>query len=219
MGRTDTSDLNWRSGGPLSAGLIRQSTGKPSSCCVSLSTMNGMPLPQPPSELPCGPFTLRAVTDADWSLEQQLSQSADVVRWTSYPADMTEAEARARVAHQQERARLGATQRYVIWEAGARLGTCGLGLLDKPSPEAMYALLPAARGRGIATRSLQTLRDWAADHGRSAVTLVIVDGNAASAAVARRAGFSLVEVFEGQHRGATSTLHRWRWAAARNDPR
>ena len=178
-----------------------------------------MPLPQPPHELRSGAFTLRAVTDADWCLEQRLSQSAEVVRWTSYPAAMTEAEARSRVARQQERARQGATQRYAIWDADARVGTCGLGSLDQPVPEAMYALLPAARGRGIATRSLQTLRDWAADHGRLAVTLVTVDGNAASAAVARRAGFSLVEVFEGQHRGAASTLHRWRWSTAERDQR
>lgn len=175
--------------------------------------MSGMSHPRPPSELPCGPFTLRAVTDADWCLEQQLSQSPEVVRWTTYPAAMTEAEARARVARQQARARQGATQRYVIWDSGDRVGTCGLALLDQPSAEAMYALLPAARGRGIATRALQTLRDWAADNQRLAVTLVAVHGNAASAAVARRAGFSLFEVFEGQHRGAARTLHRWRWTA------
>lgn len=157
---------------------------------------------------------MRAVTDEDWLLEQQLSQDTEMVRWTSYPAAMTEAEARARVSRQLERARQGATQRYTIWEANTRVGTCGLGLVDEPSPQAMYALLPAVRGRGIATRTLKTLRDWAADHGRPAVTLVTVDGNAASAAVALRAGFCLAETFEGQHRGVTSTLHRWRWATA-----
>ena len=171
-----------------------------------------MSLALPPREIPCGLLTLRAVTDDDWRLEQELSRSAEVVRWTSYPAAMTDAEARARVARQQERARQGATQRYVIWEDDSRLGTCGLGLLDQPAPEAMYALLPAARGRGIATRALQALTGWSADHGRRAVTLVTVDGNAASEAVARRAGFSRVEVFEGKHRGATVTLHRWSWS-------
>lgn len=181
--------------------------------------MTRMSLPLPPSELACGPFTLRAVTDEDWLVEQQLSHDTAMVRWTSYPAAMTEAEARARVSRQQERARQGATQRYTIWDADARVGTCGLGLLNELSPEAMYALLPAARGRGIATRTLTTLRDWAADHGRPAVTLVTVDGNAASAAVALRAGFSLAETFEGPHRGVTSTLHRWRWATAQDHRR
>lgn len=164
-------------------------------------------------ELGCGPLILRAVTDEDWCVEQQLSQNAEVVRWTSYPAAMTETEARARVARQQERARQGATQRYTIWDGDTRVGTCGLGLLDQPSPEAMYALLPAARGRGVATGALHTLTDWAAEHGRPAVTVVTVEGNAASAAVALRAGFSIVETYQGQHRGATSTLHRWRWPA------
>ncbi len=78
----------------------------------------------------------------------------------------------------------------------------------------MYALLPAARGRGIATSVLLRLRDWAATHDRSTVTLVTVEGNAASAAVAHRAGFSLVEVYEGQHRGVTATLQRWRFQVA-----
>ena len=173
--------------------------------------MNRMSRPLPPTALGSGPILLRAVTDEDWRLEQKLSHDAEVVRWTSYPAATTEAEARARVARQQERARQGITQRYTIWDGDTRVGTCGLGFLDQPSPEAMYALLPSARGRGIATIALHLMRDWAAEHGRPAVTVVTVDGNAASAAVARRAGFTIVETYEGRHRGAASTLHRWRW--------
>lgn len=164
-------------------------------------------------ELCSGPIILRAVTDEDWCMEQQLSQNAEVVRWTSYPAAITEAEARTRVARQQERARQGVTQRYTIWDGDTRVGTCGLGFLDQPSPEAMYALLPTARGRGVATSALRLLTDWAAEYGRPAVTVVTVEGNAASAAVARRARFSIIETYEGQHRGAASTLHRWRWLA------
>ena len=153
------------------------------------------------------------MTDDDWCLEQQLSQNDEVVRWTSYPAAMSEAEARARVARQQERARQGATQRYTIWDGDTRVGTCGLGFLDQPSPEAMYALLPTTRGRGVATSALRTMRDWAAAHGRAAVTVVTVEGNTASAAVARRVGFCVVETYQGEHRGAVATLHRWRWLA------
>ena len=175
----------------------------------------GMARPLPPMELRAGPCILRAVTEEDWVLEHELSRDAEVVRWTSYPSEMTEAEARARVARQQERARQGVTQRYTIWDAGSRVGTCGLGSLDQPSPEAMYALLPAARGRGVASGALGALTGWAASHGRTAVTLVTVEGNAASAAVARHAGFSVVETFEGQHRDLASTLHRWRWPPLR----
>jgi RimJ/RimL family protein N-acetyltransferase len=162
-------------------------------------------------ELRAHPFILRAVTDEDWLLEHQLSRDAEVVRWTSYPSEMTETEARARITRQQERARRGVTQRYTIWDGDTRLGTCGLGSLDQASPEAMYAVLPAARGRGIARTALCALTGWAGTNGRPAVTLVTVEGNAASAAVARRAGFSIVETFEGQHRDTASTLHRWRW--------
>ncbi|KQV77578.1 hypothetical protein ASC64_01670 [Nocardioides sp. Root122] len=161
-------------------------------------------------------MTLRAITDDDWRLEQQLSRCAEVVRWTSYPADLSEVEARSRVARQQERARQGATQRYAIWEDDVAHGTCGLGSLGQAVPEAMYALLPTARGRGIATACVKALLDWAAGHDRPAVTIVTVDGNAASAAVARRAGFDLWQTVEGDHRGRSATLHRWRWLA---DPR
>lgn len=164
----------------------------------------------PPAELACGPYVLRAVTDEDWSLVQQLAADPDVVRWTSHPDGMSEQEARARVARQQDRARQGLTQRWTVWDGDVRLGSCGLGALDRAEPEAMYALLPAARGRGVATRCLATLCDWAAGAGRPAVTLVVVAGNAASEAVARRAGFVLDEVFTGEHRGADATLHRWR---------
>jgi RimJ/RimL family protein N-acetyltransferase len=166
-------------------------------------------------ELRADPFILRAVTDEDWVLEHQLSRDAEVVRWTSYPSELTQAEALGRVARQQERAQQGATQRYTIWDADSRVGTCGLGSLDQASPEAMYALLPAARGRGIAGRALGALTGWAGTHGRLAVTLVTVEGNAASAAVARRAGFSIVETFEDRHRDVATTLHRWRWRSLR----
>jgi RimJ/RimL family protein N-acetyltransferase len=54
-------------------------------------------------------------------------------------------------------------------------------------------------------------RDWVAASGRPGVTVVTVDGNTASAAVAERAGFTLVETVEDEHRGSPATLHRWRW--------
>ena len=166
-------------------------------------------------ELRADPFILRAVTDEDWVLEHQLSRDAEVVRWTSYPSELTQAEALARVTRQQERAQQGATQRYTIWDADSRVGTCGLGSWDQASPEAMYALLPAARGRGIAGRGAGRA-DRLGGHARqAAVTLVTVEGNAASAAVALRAGFSIVETFEDRHRDVATTLHRWRWRPLR----
>jgi GNAT superfamily N-acetyltransferase len=47
----------------------------------------------------------------------------------------------------------------------------------------------AHRGRGIATRLLRAVLDWAAGDGAREVALWVADGNAPAAAVYRRAGF------------------------------
>jgi GNAT superfamily N-acetyltransferase len=47
----------------------------------------------------------------------------------------------------------------------------------------------AHRGRGIATRLLRTVLEWAAGDGAREVALWVADGNAPAAAVYRRAGF------------------------------
>jgi GNAT superfamily N-acetyltransferase len=48
---------------------------------------------------------------------------------------------------------------------------------------------PAHRGRGIATRLLRSVIEWAAEDGALEVALWVADGNAPAAAVYRRAGF------------------------------
>ena len=52
-----------------------------------------------------------------------------------------------------------------------------------------YWLAAAARGRGFATRSVR-MTSWLFEHGTARVFLTIGSENAASAAVARRAGFT-----------------------------
>ena len=47
----------------------------------------------------------------------------------------------------------------------------------------------AHRGRGIATRLLRAVLEWAEGDGAREVALWVADGNAAAAAVYRRAGF------------------------------
>lgn len=172
-------------------------------------TMYAVTSPMPPAVLFGDVFVLRAIEDADWRVEQELSRDPDVVRWTLYPQEMTEAQARARVRRSQRRASEGVVQRYVVWDGDVRLGTCGLGRLDQPTPDAFYALLPVARGRGAATTALQSLVQWVESSGRPALELTTVIGNAASEAVARRAGFHLHHTQRGEHRGETTVLHTW----------
>jgi RimJ/RimL family protein N-acetyltransferase len=53
-----------------------------------------------------------------------------------------------------------------------------------------YWLAPHARGRGFATRAVKLLTSWLFELGAARVFLTVVSENAASAAVARRAGFA-----------------------------
>ena len=64
-----------------------------------------------------------------------------------------------------------------------------------------YGLLPAARGRGIATRALRVLVAWAfeAHPELVRVELWIVPGNDASARVAERAGFQYEGTFRSRY--------------------
>jgi RimJ/RimL family protein N-acetyltransferase len=171
--------------------------------------MSTVTSPLPPPELPADVFVLRAIEDADWRVEQQLSRDREVVRWTRYPEAMTEAQARARVTRAQRRAAEGGVQRYVIWDGTLALGTCGLGRLDQTTPDAFYALLPFARGRGAATRALRGLFHWVAMSGRPGLELTTVTGNTASEAVARRAGFHVHHQHQGEHRGELTNLRTW----------
>ena len=155
-------------------------------------------------------MTLRALAADDWDLEQRLSRDDDVVRWTYYPLDLTEEGARRRIALAQQRAEAGLLRRYAILGAdGVALGTCGVGALATDDPELFYVVLPEARGRGAASEAARLLSDWVLEHGYRQVVLVTVEGNAPSEAVARRAGFTVADHHEGDHRGRSVTLTRW----------
>nr|WP_255414176.1 GNAT family N-acetyltransferase [Cellulomonas sp. PhB150] len=118
-----------------------------------------------------------------------------------------QADARHRVARSIDRARDGLSTRYVIRTGGAPVGTIGLAHLDGTSPDVFYALLPAGRGAGIATRSVVALADWALSHGAESVRVRTMVGNGASEAVARRAGFTFTEELVDEFDGAR--LRAW----------
>jgi RimJ/RimL family protein N-acetyltransferase len=146
----------------------------------------------------------------DWALEQAISRDADVARWTYYAIDMTEQEARARIQETLERSRLGSLRRYAIVDGdGAPVGTCGVAALDSECPRFFYAVLPEARGRGLATSATRLLAEWALAGGYATVSLETLDGNAASERVARKAGFVPAQRYQAQHRGQTSWLTLW----------
>jgi RimJ/RimL family protein N-acetyltransferase len=152
-------------------------------------------LAAPPERFTSGDVVLRAMTVEDWTLEQALSRDLDVIRWTTHPPHLTEAAARQRMAEVADRARRLIGQRYAVCSPdGEALGTAALTVGRSPEPSVGYALLPAGRGRGMAATAVRLMSDWVLSIGHPCVTLGMLSDNAASAAVAARAGFREVGV-------------------------
>ncbi|MQY06382.1 GNAT family N-acetyltransferase [Actinomadura macrotermitis] len=97
--------------------------------------------------------------------------------------------------------KLGLGIHLAILDGAALVGTIGLFRIDwaQLTCEVGYGLRPAYRGRGYATEALRTVAAWALrDCGLHRMELRAIVANAASIAVAERAGFHL----EGRARGA-----------------
>lgn len=75
--------------------------------------------------------------------------------------------------------------------SGELAGMCGVdGWSSTDVAQFGYWLAAGARGRGFATRAVMLMTGWLFKLGAARVFLTIVSENAASAAVARRAGFT-----------------------------
>ncbi|MDO5676117.1 MAG: GNAT family N-acetyltransferase [Propionibacteriaceae bacterium] len=95
---------------------------------------------------------------------------------------------------------------------GPMLGTLGLIRLDDTTGEVGFHLFEAARGKGLATRALRLLLEWAFDNGCETVKWEAIAGNHASAQVAQRLGFT----FDGEAPSSVSTgrhVGRQAWVA------
>jgi len=75
--------------------------------------------------------------------------------------------------------------------SGDLTGMCGVdGWSSTDVAQIGYWLAASARGRGFATRAVVLITDWLFELGAARVFLTVVSENLASAAVARRAGFT-----------------------------
>ena len=170
----------------------------------------GSPGPFPPDVLEVKGCWLRALSVEDWALDQAMSRDPDVIKWTYYPVNMTEENARQRIQDSLERTSRGLERRYAIFNgAHDPVGTCGIGALDGDCPRIFYAVLPQGRSRGIATSAARLLAQWALASGYATVSLETIEGNGASERVASKAGFVPVERYQAEHRGETAWLTRW----------
>jgi RimJ/RimL family protein N-acetyltransferase len=117
---------------------------------------------------------------------------------------------------------------YAIVDAaagdGSPVGMCGVdGWSSTDVAQFGYWLAAGDRGRGFATRAVRLMTSWLFELGAARVFVTIVSDNAASAAVARRAGFTYegtlrsYGVWEGRRQDVDVFAvlpHEWRGPAS-----
>lgn len=133
--------------------------------------------------------------EAGWYVAQ--SRDAEILRWTNESPTLDEATARAAIEDMlATRAHAG----LVITDAatGALLGNAGLARdVGAAVGKLAYWVAPAARGRGVATRAVRLLIDWAWQCELDRVELWAHLDNVGSQRVAERAGLHRERVEQG----------------------
>ncbi len=125
---------------------------------------------------------------------------ADYVRFTRIPEPLPDGFVAAWMERCEAGRRAGTFEAFAIVEDGEFLGIGVAPRIDHETQTAElgYGLLPAARGRGVATEALRRLTEWALGEGMLRLELLIVVDNIASKKVAERCGY----VREGTLRSA-----------------
>ena len=176
-----------------------------------------------PFELSDGVVLLRAPGPADVDRIDALCQDPAIQEWTTVPSPYTREDAASFVSgFVGDGWARGSSLNWAVRDAAddALLGMVGLGLDGVGSAEIGYWLAPEARGRGLMSRSVELVLDTA--FGRLGLVRVFwraFVGNAASRAVAERAGFRV----EGELRlgGVQRGVRRDEWVGSllATDPR
>ena len=124
----------------------------------------------------------------------EMSQDADVLRYTRVPDPVPPGWEREWLDFYDEGRREGTREAFAVVDAddGSFLGV-GLAFgIDREGRqlELGYVVAPHARGRGVATRTVELLTEWAfSELGALRIELWISAGNDASKRVAERAGY------------------------------
>ena len=148
--------------------------------------------PDPP--LSDGVVTLRAKARTDVDALTAACQDPEIPRWTLVPDPYRREDALSWLAATELELDAGfAIDWLAVDEADRLLASIGLMGIDREhgTGEIGYWVAREARGRGVATRAVRLVRDWAASElGLTTLELVIHEDNAPSHAVARAAGFT-----------------------------
>jgi RimJ/RimL family protein N-acetyltransferase len=134
---------------------------------------------------------LRAMEPRDLPTLAAGAQDPDVIRWIG-PAEGSPQE----ILDQSHRRSAGGEPTFAICALdGTCVGKAWIGLRDgdRSIGYVGYWLLPASRGRGLATSAVRLLSAWAVrDLGLTTVRLTTASANERSQRVAERAGFRLL---------------------------
>lgn len=157
-------------------------------------------------------LVLRDWTEADLAVMPELFDHPDIAYWTPIVSPFDTAAAHARLARARQLRAEGSTILLAITvDGGPALGEVML----RRSPEGTeigYAVGPAHRGQGLAARAVRLMAAYAFEHlGADRVILELEAENAASVAVAAKAGFHLLDVplITGQEKGRAYALQTW----------
>ncbi|RSN35053.1 GNAT family N-acetyltransferase [Amycolatopsis sp. WAC 04169] len=139
-------------------------------------------------------LVLREWAEDDIAFMPGLFDNPAVARFTPLPSPFDEVAAKAHYEKYVARRTEGTGLRLAITaDGGEPLGEVVLFLKDDGA-ELGYAVGPAHRGQDLAARSLRVLTAHALDLGLGPLQLKIDSENAASAAVARRVGYTLTDL-------------------------
>jgi ribosomal-protein-alanine N-acetyltransferase len=144
-------------------------------------------LPVPDPSLTDGVVTLRPPEDRDLEAIEQGINDREVVLWFGH-SRLTAGEI---LELNRIRWRQGTGATFAICEDDDRcIGHVWLNLADQRRGGVGYWLLPEARGRGLATRSVRLVSRWGLrDLGLARLAVHTEPGNQASQRVAERCGF------------------------------
>lgn len=129
-------------------------------------------------------------TRTDTAAITEACQDPEIVRWTTVPTPYREQDARTFVD-----ALVGpgwASDREYTWAIRPAGSTWLAGIISYRTAgrDLGFWLAPSARGAGLMHDAVRLVVDWAFEQGAPDVYWECYEGNAASAAVARAAGFS-----------------------------
>ncbi|SCL54005.1 Protein N-acetyltransferase, RimJ/RimL family [Micromonospora citrea] len=164
----------------------------------------------PDGRLTDGVVTLRPLGPEDVDLMYRLHTLPEVVANQAPPVPPARSAIERRCRLAESGWLTGDIARLLILDAvtGEPAGSCGLSYTDVAAGEASlgYALLPAARGRGLATRAVRLLAGWA--FGPAGVARLVagtLPDNVASHRVLEKVGFRREGLLRGRLPGLAGT--------------